>query len=360
MTHKSQILAQLCGTGRPLYLPDLTLWYDWHHGQHTLPAEWADLSLPEVARAMGVPIWLPVRPWRVETPGIPMTEEVTGETRLRRGQTPAGTLEARWVVGPDGDWWQEKHLISSAEDIPAARLLAEAITYRPDPEPIAGAQAEVGEDGVVVLQLPRRPYSDLLHDFVGWGEGLLFLMGKERDALLEIHALLEDKLQTLVAEVAALPGEIILSPDNWDGQYLSPRELGTHVAPSYQRTTETLHRHGKLLVVHVGGVFKRMLAPLAAAGVDAVEGISGRPQGDASLAEAREIAGPELALWGGIPQDFLMAERSQSEFEAAVAQAVQEAQAAGRCLIGVADRVPTTADPGRLRTLPDLIQRALG
>ena len=72
MTHRTEILARFSGDAgvAPLYLPDLTLWYSWHRGRGTLPIEWEGLSLSQIACAMGVPLWLPVRPWRVETPSI--------------------------------------------------------------------------------------------------------------------------------------------------------------------------------------------------------------------------------------------------------------------------------------------------
>jgi len=63
---------------------------------------------------------------------------------------------------------------------------------------------------------------------------------------------------------------------------------------------------------------RRLLPLLATAGVDVVEGLPRPPQSDATLAEARAAAGPDLILWGGIPQDLLLAEHDQTEFEAAV------------------------------------------
>ena len=88
---------------------------------------------------------------------------------------------------------------------------------------------------------------------------------------------------------------------------------------------------------------------------DGVEGISGPPQSDASLAEARRLAGPNFTLWGGIPQDALLPDFDYGQFKAVVGQAVREATDDGRAIIGVADRVPVHADIDRLKALPDLI-----
>jgi hypothetical protein len=347
MTLQADILSRFSGRsdGRPLYLPDLTLWYRWHRDRGTLPEPWAGYSLPQVARAIGVPAWQVVRPWRAETPGV-HSETIEGdEERVTRWETPAGTLTARWTIGPDGDWWQAGHLVQSEADLAAAVELARARTYVLDPAALAPVQAEVGEEGVVALEIPRRPYSDLLHDFLGWGEGLL-LLGEP--AVAEILAALEDALQALVAQVARLPGSILFSLDNLDGQYISPRAFEQHLAPSYARTAETVHAQGKYLLVHAGGPVRRLLPLLAAAGVDGVEGVAGPPQSDATLAEARALAGPAFTLWGGIPQDVLLETYDRAAFEAAVRQAAQEADEDPRAILGVADRVPVDAGVDRI------------
>jgi hypothetical protein len=357
MGYREEIVARFGGRsgGDVLYLPDLTLWYSWHQRQGTLPAGWGNLSLPGVARAMGVPAWFPVRPWRVEIAGVAVQSQRSADRRTLLYETPSGVLQARWILGPDGDWWQEEHLVKSADDLPAARHLAEGLTYILDQGTLEEAGPAVGDDGVVVLELPRRPYSDLLHDYVGWGQGLLLLMGKEQGALLEIAAVLEAKLQKLVEKVAPLAADLVLSPDNLDGQYISPGIFRDHLSASYQQTAEQVHAEGKPLVVHAGGPIKRLLPLLAEAGVDGIEGVAGPPQSDATLTRAREEAGPDLVLWGGIAQDLLIDPRTEDEFRAGVREAVHEALQTQRCILGVADRVPTTARIERLCAIPSLI-----
>jgi hypothetical protein len=358
MTSKAEILSRFSGEAgeRPLYLPDLTLWYDWHQRKGTLPDRWKDYSLPQVARALGVPVWLVARPWRVETPGVEILTEKRGGERVIRYQAPTGTLVARWTLGPDGAWWQTEYPVKTKADLAAALELVNSRSYALDSAELAGLEAMVGDDGILAIEIPRRPYSDLLHELLGWGEGLM-LLGEP--AIQEIITILETKLQCFVQEVTHLSGHVILAPDNLDGQFIPPRVFQQHLADSYRLTAEVLHRHGKRLLVHVGGPIRHILAPLAAAGVDGIEGVAGPPQGDVSLAQAREIAGPDLTLWGGIPQDFLVDMHDREEFEAAVIQAVQEARGDSRMIVGVADRVPVDAELGKLEAIPALIEQAL-
>ena len=50
MTFKSDILTRFNGEAgaRPFYLPDLTLWYDWHSKKGSLPPSWAN-AVPSAA-----------------------------------------------------------------------------------------------------------------------------------------------------------------------------------------------------------------------------------------------------------------------------------------------------------------------
>ena len=132
------------------------------------------------------------------------------------------------------------------------------------------------------------------------------------------------------------------------------------MAESYRRTAEATHAQGKRLVVHAGGPVRRLLPLLAQAGVDVVEGVAPPPQSDATLAEARAAAGPDLILWGGIAQDLLLAEHNKAEFEAAVKEAAVQAAQDGRMILGIADRVPVDADIARLQAMSRLISEAVG
>jgi hypothetical protein len=71
------------------------------------------------------------------------------------------------------------------------------------------------------------------------------------------------------------------------------------------------------------------------------------------------MAGPNVTLWGGIPQDFLLDVHNRSQFEAAVQQVARDVAGDGRMLLGVADRVPTEAVLGRLEAIPALVAQAI-
>jgi hypothetical protein len=355
MTFKSDILARFKGeaASQPFYLPDLTLWYDWHAKKETLPARWQDASLVQISQDLGVPVWMTVRPWKVETPGIEISTTEYEKERIVRVEAPSGVLESRWTIGPDGAWWQVEYPVKNPADLTVVLELVTARTYVLDPDNLVQPNANIGSDGIVAIEIPRRPYSDLLHEFLGWSDGLMHL---SEPVITEIVEVLEQKLQGLVEAIKDLPGQIVFAPDNLDGQFIPPVVFDTYLAESYRCTAETLHQTNKHLLVHIGGPIKHLLTPLAKTGIDGLEGIAGLPQNNAPLTEARELTGPAMTLWGGIPQDFLLDTHEDDEFGLAVQQATLEIADDARMLLGIADRVPAEADIDRLRLIPQLVR----
>ena len=124
------------------YLPDLTLWHKWHQGRGTLPEAWQGYSVAQVAEALGVSAWVIEHPWRVEHVGITVANEKVQSERIIRYETSAGTLTARWSLGPDGDWWQTEYPIKAVEDLAAAREVVAARTVVVEPGKL---QIAIGE-----------------------------------------------------------------------------------------------------------------------------------------------------------------------------------------------------------------------
>jgi hypothetical protein len=332
--------------------------YDWHAGRGTLPTHWRGWTVPQIAGDLGVPAWLTYRPFRVDYGEMTVAKTATAGERVVFYHSPSGTLTERWTLGPDGDWWETEYPVKTIEDLEIARTILEARTYLLESSGLQPLWDSVGDDGLVALELPRRPFSQVFLEWLGWGDGLLLFY--DAQALVEeIVDLLEHQVQALVKAVALLPGALVVSPDNLDAQFVSPSFFKRYLADSYRRSVDTLHAAGKSLLVDTGGPIRKLIAPLAAAGVDGIEGVSGPPQSDATLAEARQLAGPDFTLWGGIPQDALLPNFDPSHFEQIVAQAARQAANDSRSILGIADRVPIHADLLRLQTIPTIIARAL-
>ena len=90
---------------------------------------------------------------------------------------------------------------------------------------------------------------------------------------------------------------------------------------------------------------------LAGSGIDGLAGISGPPQSDATLSEARKATGPDITLWGGIPQDYVMPMVDLSLLIESIEAAKAFAAIDNRTIIGIADHVPVEAEFSRLKEI---------
>jgi hypothetical protein len=355
MDFKKTLLAQFNGQApdRPLFMPDLGLWYEWHSRRGTLPEEFRESSLADIAASLNCPAWIVHTPWRLEYDGIAVTREKSETQRVIKYRTRFGVLSETWALGPDGDWWQKEYPVKDEDDLDAAEEIVKAMQYRlkSSKPPEAGSNPGIIE----AIQVPKTPYSDMLHTLLGWSEGLMLMMAEE-DRLTAMLEIMEEKRKELIQNLASeYSRSLFLAPDNLDGQFISPAAFEKHLQSSYQEARETLHRHNNCLWVHIGGISKHLLAPLAGSGVDGLAGISGPPQSDATLSEARKASGPNITLWGGIPQDYVMPMVDRALLIESVEQSIAFSETDNRTIVGIADHVPVDAEFSRLKEISDRI-----
>jgi hypothetical protein len=355
MNFKEILLAQFKGQtqSRPLFMPDLSLWFEWHSKRGTLPEAYRGSSLADIASALNCPAWIVHTPWQLEYDGIVVTSEESETQRVIQYHTKHGVLSEMWALGPDGDWWQKEYPVKDEDDLDAAEEIVKAMRYRLDraKPPEAGSNPRILD----VIQVPKTPYSDMLHTMLGWSDGMMLMMAEE-DRLTELLGAMEEKRNELIRDLAAeVSHSVFWAPDNLDGQFISPAAFHSHLESSYQKTCKMLHRRDKYLLVHIGGISKHLLPLLAECGIDGLAGISGPPQSDATLSAAREAAGPDMTLWGGIPQDYVMPMHDLSVLIESVEEAKAFAATDSRTIIGIADHVPVDAEFTRLKEISSRI-----
>jgi hypothetical protein len=351
MNFKETLLAQFNGQALigPLFMPDLSLWFEWHSKRGTLPEAHRESSLVDIASALNCPTWMVHTPWQLEYDGINVTSEESETQSVIKYHTKSRVLSELWSLGPDGDWWQTEYPVKDEDDLDAAEEIVKAMQYRVKSS--KPPETESNPCIIDVIQFPKTPYSDMLHTMLGWSDGLMLMMAEE-DRLTDLLGIMEEKRNELIQNLAAgFSHSIFLAPDNLDGQFISPASFKKHLESSYQKTCRLLHERNGILWVHIGGISKHLLPLLAGSGIDGLSGISGPPQSDATLSEARKAAGADIMLWGGIPQDYVMPTVDLSLLIESVEAAKSFAAIDNRTIIGIADHVPVEAEFTRLQEI---------
>ncbi len=359
MSVQSDLVSRLSGQdgSEPIFVPDLTLWHRRNLRRGTLPERYVGQSLPEICRDLGVPIWHVVRPWRMQLLGLDSMEREDEAERVRTVETIAGVLTWRWQRAPNGAWQQVGYPVKSAADLPAAVEWSRALDYVLDTEGLTEMEMAIGDEGLLAIELPRRPLMLIVAELLGWGERLALL---EEPAIEHLTQHLENRLQPLVTALAQTSVSVHVAPDSLDDAAISEILFRQHLAPSYRRTMRELHEYHKRLVVQVRGTIARLLGSLARAGVDAVAGFACPIEGEGGLADLHTLSEGRTTLWGGIPQEVFMPETSETAFAETLQRVARIAHGRRRLILGVTGRVPAEADLARVQAAPQIIREAVG
>jgi hypothetical protein len=358
MSIQSDLVSRLAGRdgGEPIFVPDLTLWRRRNHRRGTLPARYADWSLPEICRDLGVPIWSVVRPWRMQLLGLDSQERESETERVRSVETIAGVLTWRWERAPDGAWRQVGYPVKSAADLPAAVEWSRALEYVLDTEGLTELEMAIGADGLLAIELPPRPLMHIVAELLGWGDKLALL---QEPAIEHLTQHLENRLQPLITALAQTSVAVHVAPDSLGDTAISETLFRQQLLPSYRRTIRELHDYHKRLVVQARGPIAGLLDGLARAGVDAVAGFACPLDGEGGLAELYALANQRMTLWGGLPQEVFLPETDETTFVETVRRTARIAQGRRRLILGVAGGVPAQADLARVQATAQIIREAV-
>ena len=295
MTRRERILAAC--TGKPA--DRLPFFHFWRHSQ----VGWAERECRN--RGMGL-CWL--RPSYVQKlHGVEVTEQQissSGKTLTRRTySTPKGSVYIEEKRDPGvGQWhgqrswkdispWQTKRLIREPEDYEIVRYIVENTEYIADYFPIEQAMDWLGEEGFVIDHLPHSPMQYLMIDWIGSEEGRFYFHHVDYPDLVESLYRALCKSRDSLHEIAARsPAHIVLCGDNVDGFLVNPGLFEKYFMPVYEKQAEVLHKHGKLMAVHMDGRVDILKDLIAQTPIDIVEALHPPPMGDLPIGEA-------LSLW---------------------------------------------------------------
>jgi hypothetical protein len=234
---------------------------------------------------------------------VEVTTRHQSNSLIRTYKTPVGSLSEVVSIGIGygmagyafRDWRgvipaTSEFLVKSPDDYRALKFIVEDIHYEPYYYAIEDQLKHLGEDGIVVTDLPYEPLERLLLDWVEWKRFYLDL-SKNLRAIDEIVQTLERKYEEDLFPIAAnSPSEVIRYGGNVDSILVSPLMFQKYYSPSYSKFAEMLHEKGKFLSVHMDGRLRTLAKEIANSKVDIVEAFTPPPMGDLPLKSA-------ITLW---------------------------------------------------------------
>ena len=287
----------------------LPFFHNWRHTQ----TGWAERE----CRNRGMALSWARPPYVMKMNGVEVVEEqksVSGEKLFRRTyKTPVGAVsEVEKRYPGTGLWhgqrswkditpWKTEHLIKGPEDYAVVKYIVQNTEYEADYFPIEQAIDWLGDDGLVVDELPHCPLQMLIVHWIGTSEGRFFFHHYDYPELVdELYQAVCKSREQLYPIVAKSPAPVAWCGDNIDSMIVNPNLYEKYCLPVYERQSEVFHPAGKLIAVHMDGRLRQLKDLIAKTPIDIVEAFHPEPMGDLPLAESLQ-AWPDKALWIGFP-----------------------------------------------------------
>jgi hypothetical protein len=246
----------------------------------------------------------------------------------------------------------EKRWIETPEEMKAATWLMDHTDWEWDPDAYDRAYERWGDLGAPTMFMPRVNVQNLYIDMMGVENAIYALMEWGGVVTDYFRALRECHLR-MIEVINRSPLQLINFGDNLHCATLSPALYEKYVLPAYLERSEKLHAGGKFVYSHWDGDTKSLLRFARCSGLDGIEAITPKPQGDVTLEEVKDALGDEIFLIDGIPAVYF----DETFPEEVLIECVETLLRlfAPRLILGISDEISSTGDLERIRTVGRIV-----
>lgn len=344
--------------GKIIWQPRIGCWLtDKRFAGIPLPEPYEGMTVPEIYRALQCS----ARIYefnscfrRIEDPRVFHSERQLSETDTEITiHTPVGKQVSVTRVTPSSHRpIRVKREIASEEEMKVAIWRAEYTTWAWDQDRYDELCAEWGTVGAPTMYLPRVNIQDLYINTMGV-ENAIYALHDWPDTVVAYFKALDESHDRLIEVINASPIEIINFGDNLHCGTLPPALYQQYVLPSYLRRSEQLRAGGKFVHAHWDGDTNSLLPFAKTSGLDGIEAITPKPQGDVTLEEIKEALGDEIFLIDGLPAILFDELYPVSMLEAFTHQLIE--LFAPKLILGISDEISSTGDIERIRVVGRIV-----
>ena len=343
MTNRERLLLLLKGQApdRVPWFGDLDYWYSAAKRAGTLDPKYSGDGYFQLTRDLGVGFYLQgYMPFKTESDGVSFHSEESGGVVTTYMDTPKGTLTetSKWLPA-SSSYGFVKHMVESADDLPAFTYYIENLRYTPDYGEAARRGDIVGDNGVVLCYTPRTPYMQMATTYSGV-VNLIFLLEdypEETDRLLR---LMEEKFDIGAGLAVESPAECIMIPQNLSSEAVGLKYYERYLRPTEKKWLKLIKEAGKTSFIHMDGTLRGLLSHVVKTGYDVIEAATPIPAGDMTMREIADMVDGEAIIWGGLPGTIFTPKVTDDEFTEHVINTLEVMREKPRYVLGVADQVP--------------------
>jgi len=290
----------------------------------------------------------------VEDPAVRYHKKQLNETDTQiTVETPAGRQIEVLRASPNSPYQIcLKRLIADEHELKVAAWRAENTAWRWDQQAFDAVRAKWGDLGAPTMYMPRVNVQDLYINSMGT-ENAIYALYDWPDTVRGYFRALDASHDRLIDVINACPVDIINFGDNVHCGTLPDDLFCKYVLPAYQRRCEKLHAGGKFVHAHWDGDTKALLPYARETGLDGIEAITPKPQGDVTLEEIKEGLGDELFLIDGLPAIFFDTTFPVSTLKDCTRKLID--LFAPKLVLGISDEISSTGQIERIHVVTEIV-----
>jgi len=292
-------------------------------------------------RDLGLATFERVAPFEIRRPSVTVErQEIPGQkypTTLTRFKTPLGELTQKEVVEPGyGSAWIREYMVKRPEDYAVLESFIRDEIIEPDIELFIERDRAIGDDGMAVPNAADPTVQELWRRYTGLERFSLDWFDC-RDEVRRVLEALRERNERIWEIVADAPSDFCISGGNLSGDAIGPPMFDELVLPHFQAEAEIMHGSGKKILNHMDGMLKSLKTAVAGCPVDVVEAFNPPPDGNFSVAEARE-AWPGKSISINFPSSVHLG--SLDEVRDTTIELLRQAAPGSGFVIGITENVP--------------------
>jgi hypothetical protein len=345
--------------GRIIWQPRIDCWYkDKLFAGEPLPEPYRGMTLHGIYRALGCSARLYefnecFR--RIEHPSVRITRRELNERDVETViHTPAGKQVE--VIRKSGNSWYHSKLkweASSEAELEVAAWREENTAWEWDQEKYEILLEELGDLGAPCMYMPRMNVQSLYLEKMGT-EGGIYAIYDWPDTVEAYFRALDACHERLIDVINDCPIEIVNFGENIHARTLSPDLFLKYHLPACRRRTDRLHEAGKFVYSHWDGDAGPLLPYARDTGMDGIEALTPKPQGDVTLEEIKEGLGDDLFLLDGIPAVYFDRTFPVEVLEDCAHRVIE--LFAPKLVLGISDEISSTGDIERIRAVGRIVE----
>ena len=344
--------------GRIIWQPRIICWYDDRKFRgEEFPYPYTGMNLPKIYRELGCSnrnysfngCFVKVNDPRVKEYSHKINDFET-EYII---ETPVGKINSIMASNSSNPgvfpkkWWA-----TCEDDIKVLSWMEERCTWKWNQECYDNELKIWGGTGLPTVFLPRVNVQHLFIDLMGV-EGGTYAIYDYPKAIERYFQILSESHERLIHVVNDSPIEIINFGDNLHGGVTSPALFKKYVIPEYIKRNELLHKAGKFTHSHWDGDTKALLPFAKECGLDGIEAVTPKPQGDVTVEEIKEAFGDELFLLDGIPAILFEDRFPLEELESTTKKVIE--LFAPKLILGISDEMSSMGNLDRVKFVGKIV-----